>query len=106
LIAQTPGRPAAHGSVTGAAGERKHVAIDAGKAPPPAGGIEPPPPPPPEGNPRQGLRTASYVADGVGVAGLATFAVFGVMARSTYNSLQSECPGPCTVDHGDQVSSG
>jgi hypothetical protein len=107
LVAETPGRPPAHQSVTVAAGEKKHIDIDAGTAPPPpapAPAIAPPPPP--EGNPRQGLRSASFVAAGVGVAGLATFAVFGLMAKSTYDTLASECHGPCTTDHGDQVSSG
>jgi hypothetical protein len=44
------------------------------------------------------LRTWAYVAGGVGVGGLATFAVFGLLARSTYNDLQSQCGGPCAPD--------
>jgi hypothetical protein len=106
IVAETPGRPAAHVSVTVAAAEKKHVDIDAGTAPPPPEPVAAPTPPPPEGNPRQGLRTASFVAAGVGVAGLATFGVFGLMAKSTYDSLESECHGACTTNHSDQVSSG
>jgi hypothetical protein len=107
IVAETPGRPPTKVNVTLAVGEKKHVDIDAGTAPPP----EPAPvvvvaPPPVEGNPRQGLRTASFVAAGVGVVGLAGFAVFGLMAKSTYDNLQSECHGPCATDHSDQVSSG
>jgi hypothetical protein len=39
-----------------------------------------------------GLRTASYVAGGVGVAGLATFGVFGLLNNSTYSDLEDRCP--------------
>jgi hypothetical protein len=38
------------------------------------------------------LRTWAYVAGGVGVAGLATFGIFGAMSNSAYNSLDSSCP--------------
>ena len=106
IVAETPGRPAARATVTVVAGEKKHVEIDAGMAPPPPPEPAPALPPPVEGNPHQALRTASFVAGGVGVAGLATFAVFGLMAKSTYTTLQRECPGPCTSDHGSEVSSG
>src|ERR1041385_1122326 len=37
------------------------------------------------------LRTWAYVAGGVGVAGLATFAVFGSMSNSKYNELSDQC---------------
>ena len=104
IVAETPDRPAARASVTVAAGEKKHVTIDAGPTPAPP---EPAAPPlPPHGDPRQGLRTASFVAGGVGLVGVATFAVFGAMAKSTYDDLESECHGPCSTNHGDQVSSG
>jgi hypothetical protein len=105
IVVETPGRPNAHASVTVAAGEKKDVSIDAGLPPAPSEPAPAPAPAPPPGS-NGGLRAASFVAAGVGVAGFATFAVFGVMAKSTYDSLQSECHGPCATDHGDQVSSG
>ncbi len=106
VVVETPGRPPARASVTVAAGEKKQIAIDAGRPPPPPEEPAAAPAVPPEGNPHQALRTASFVVGGVGVVGLATFAVFGLMAKSTYDDLQSECHGPCTTDHDDQVSAG
>jgi hypothetical protein len=40
-----------------------------------------------------GSHTLAYVAGGVGVVGLAAFGVFGSMANSKYDSLDSKCPG-------------
>jgi hypothetical protein len=37
------------------------------------------------------LRTWAYVAGGVGVAGVATFAIFGLMNNSKHNKLQDQC---------------
>ena len=106
IVAETPGRPAVHASVTLAAGEKKQANIDVGPAPPPPEPVQAAAPRHEETNPRQGLRTVSFVAGGVGVVGLATFAVFGALATLTYNNLENECHGPCTTDHSDQVSSG
>ena len=106
ILAETPGRPPARARVTVAAGEHKTATIDAGLAPPPPPEPAMAPAPVVELEPSHAPRTAAYVAGGVGVAGLATFAVFGLMAKSTYDSLQSECHGPCSTDHGDQISSG
>jgi len=39
-----------------------------------------------------GSRAPAYIAAGVGVAGFATFAVFGLMANSKYNKLVDGCP--------------
>jgi hypothetical protein len=105
IVAETPDRPAVRESVSVEAGEEKRVTIDAGPPPPPPAPVASAPLPA-EGNPRQNLRTASFVAGGVGVAGVAAFAIFGAMAKSTYDSLVGECHGPCTTDHDDQVSSG
>jgi hypothetical protein len=55
------------------------------------------------------LRPFSYVAGGIGVAGLATFAIFGIMSNSTYSDLKSACPssqGGCPPSKKDEVSSG
>ena len=46
------------------------------------------------------------MAGGIGVVGVATFAVFAAMAKSTFDNLESERHGPCSTDHADQVSSG
>ncbi len=51
------------------------------------------------------LRPFAYVAGGVGVAGLATLAIFGLMSNSTYSDLQSACPpshGGCPASAGKQ----
>lgn len=50
---------------------------------------------------RKRLRTAAYVAGGVGAAGLVTFAVAGSMARSQYATLNDECAGPCPQRQSD-----
>lgn len=53
------------------------------------------------------MRTWAYVAGGVGAGGLVTFAVFGVLARSTYNDLQNQCSGgPCPPDKAGEIASG
>jgi hypothetical protein len=41
------------------------------------------------------MRTMSFVAGGVGVAGLGVFTVAGLMARSTFKDLETQCPGRC-----------
>jgi hypothetical protein len=109
VVVETPGHAPVTASVTLAQGGKTSVTIDAQSGallaeptspsaePPPAPAPEPmsPPPPPPAASP---LRTWAYVAGGVGVGGLATFAVFGLLARSTYNDLQNQCGGPCAPD--------
>jgi len=50
---------------------------------------------------RKRMRTAAYVAGGVGAAGLVTFAVAGSMARSQYATLRDECAGPCPQRQAD-----
>jgi hypothetical protein len=55
-----------------------------------------------------GLRTAGYVTVGVGVAGLAVFAITGSMAASKFNQLKSDCGGKRCTDqkYADTVDSG
>ncbi|HEY2515227.1 MAG TPA: tetratricopeptide repeat protein [Polyangiaceae bacterium] len=107
ILAQTPGRPPGRTTATVSAGERKRVTVDAGLPAPVAAAPEPAPapPPPPEG-PTQPTRTIAYLSGGIGVIGFATFAVFGMMAKSTYDGLQRECSGPCTSDHSGEIHSG
>jgi tetratricopeptide (TPR) repeat protein len=54
-----------------------------------------------------GSRAPAYVAAGVGVAGLATFAVFGLLANSKYNELIDKCPDKqCPPDLEDTKKAG
>jgi hypothetical protein len=52
------------------------------------------------------LRPYAYVAGGVGVLGIATFAIFGLMSNSAYSDLQSACHPGCPSDKHDEVSRG
>lgn len=53
------------------------------------------------------LRTYAYVAGGVGVAGLATFAVFGLMNKSKFDDLESSCTnGSCGPGRQDDIDAG
>jgi len=49
---------------------------------------------------RSGMRTLAFVAGGVGVAGLATFGIFGLMNNSKFGELEDSC-GPNKVCSGD-----
>jgi hypothetical protein len=58
---------------------------------------------------RHRVRAYAYVAGGVGLAGMAMFAVFGLMSNAAYGDLQSACPPPsrrCPPDKQSEVSSG
>ncbi len=63
-------------------------------------------PPPSSGSRKSGLRTASYIAGGVGVVGLGTFAIAGLLSNSSYNDLQSACHPGCPADKSSEISSG
>jgi hypothetical protein len=52
------------------------------------------------------LRPYAYVAGGLGVAGVATFAIFGLMSNSVYSDLQSACHPGCPPDKRGEVSRG
>lgn len=69
------------------------------EAPPP----QPVAPPPAD---RTKLRPYSYVAAGVGVAGLLTFTVLGVMSNSTYNDLKNVCTGGCPPGKQSEIDQG
>jgi hypothetical protein len=105
----TPGHADVTRSVTLNAGASTSLTIDAqsgaSDAPAPVAAAEPPPVvAAPKGSP---LRTLAYVAGGVGVVGIATFSLFGVMAHSSYNELQSTCgTAPCPASKADEISSG
>jgi hypothetical protein len=59
-----------------------------------------------EARPSNGLRTAAYVAGGVGVAGLVTFGVFGALDHSIYSDLQSKCAAGCAAGNSSQIDKG
>lgn len=64
-------------------------------------------PPGPAAEPNHGMRTAAYVAGGVGIAGLASFGVFGYLTRSQFNSLEQDCPdATCPPNSADEVDRG
>jgi hypothetical protein len=103
VLVETPGHGPVKRTLTLVAGQKTALTVDAqsGELPPAA---PPEPPPPTEPSP---LRTWAYVAGGVGVAGLVTFGIAGVLARSTYNDLNSTCGGgPCPPDKTGEISSG
>jgi hypothetical protein len=61
--------------------------------------------PPPSSGSR--LRPYAYVAGGVGIAGMATFGIFGLMDKSTYGDLQNSCPhNVCPPGKQGEVDSG
>ncbi|HEX5098727.1 MAG TPA: hypothetical protein VFV94_04475 [Polyangiaceae bacterium] len=54
-----------------------------------------------------GSRTPAYIAAGVGVVGLATFGVFGLLANAKYNELIDKCPDShCAPDLEDTKKAG
>lgn len=95
----------ARAEVTLTAGSTETVELNL--VPPSSGEAAPPPPPEPPkvavdtsstGTP---LRTWAYVAGGVGVAGFATFAIFGSMSNSKYNDLKAQCGNGGACSQGD-----
>jgi len=137
VVVTSGGKPIAKQSITIAAGEKKTVALDAKPAPaaPAVVPVVPSATTPPhapgdddddnpwekqkkaqttpalapvaETNPRAKLRPYAYVAGGVGAAGFLTFAIFGLLEKSTYSSLQSDCPNHvCSSSKFGDVSTG
>lgn len=112
VVVSTPGHEPAKRTVTLAAGQKMTLTVDAmagepvpAAAPPPA--PEPAPPADAGGSSRTSLRPWAYVAGGVGAAGLVTFGIFAVLAKSTYDDLNSACNGgPCPPSKNGEISSG
>jgi hypothetical protein len=106
VLVETPGHGPVKRTVTLVAGQKTALTVDAMSGDLPAAPATPPPGPASEPS-NSPLRTWAYVAGGVGVAGLVTFAVGGLMARSTYNDLNGACNGgPCPADKSGEISSG
>lgn len=111
IVVSTPGYLPIKRTVSLAAGQKTSLVIDAQSgvretAPSqPPGPASPPPPVPATGQPW--MRTGVYVAGGVAAVGLVTFAVAGLMARSTYDDLNSACGGgPCPSSRAGDISDG
>jgi hypothetical protein len=109
IVVETPAHQPIKRTVTVAAGEKISLSINAQ-----SGELEggPPPPPPvaapvPERKDLASLRPWAYVGAGVGAAGLVSFALFGALARSDYDDLQTACGGgPCPASKQDEIASG
>jgi hypothetical protein len=110
VVVSVGGAEVARQTVTLGTSDRKTIVLDAQ-----------PKPPEPTAAPEQpreqpmvvvdtspgGLRTAAYIAGGVGVAGLATFAIFGSLEKSSFNQLNDACHGePCPPGHADDIATG
>jgi hypothetical protein len=110
VVVETPGHAPQRQTVTLAAAETKAIRIDAA-----AGTIavaEAAPPPVDDGandrtKAKKNLRLFAFVAGGVGVAGLATFAVAGTLANGPYSDLKDKCQGgPCPASERGKIDSG
>jgi len=107
LSVESPGRPPVRQSLHVSRGERAAVTLDGGPVPPEAGAPQATSPPPVRagtaGEPSGAgaARTWAYVAGGVGVVGVATFAIAGVASNGTYSDLQTKCgAGRCPGGSG------
>jgi stress response protein YsnF len=102
-----------------AAGREAEVTLKLGEVTPEEPGVakpeakptpSPPAPEPVSESPPAGsssLKTYAYVAGGVGVIGVAGFAVFGLMNNSAYSDLESDCPdGHCSPDRSEDIDAG
>ena len=128
VLTDSRGAEIARRTVIAATGQTVPVSLDGATAAPPppvekakadvseedhsgAGDGAPPaelpssPPPEPTSDPRK-LRPFAYVAGGIGVAGLASFTVFGLLSSSTYSDLQKVCPRGCPPDKHGEIDSG
>jgi hypothetical protein len=106
VVVETPGHKPVTKSVTLAAGEKTSLAIDAQSGELEGGPAPAPVVAPVEPN-RAPFRKWAYVSAGTGAAGLITFAVFGALAQSKYNDLQSACGNrPCPPSQSGNVSTG
>jgi hypothetical protein len=114
VLSDADGKELARQTVSATVGQKTAVALDAEPAPPKSADVaeekpdQPPPAePPPETSGGSKLRPYSYVVGGVGVAGLALFAIYGLIANSTYSDLQGACPNNvCPPGKQSEIDSG
>jgi hypothetical protein len=111
IVVTSAGRRPVRATLSLGAGEKKEIAIDSASpepppAPTPPSAILTPPAPRAIDAPvapaaeRSALRPWGFVAAGIGAAGLATFAIGGVMSGRTYRELENECQAPCPSKSG------
>lgn len=99
-------------SVAAGATEKVQLDLEAAPksetAPAPAPAPAPIAPARPADSPPPPLRTYALIAGGVGVAGFATFAAFGLMNKSKFDDLESSCTsdGHCGPGRQDDIDAG
>jgi len=116
VVATLPDGRSARREVAVAAGATEKVALELGAESAPVPAKEEPVAKPAAGTASvstadlqkpSSLRPVAYVAGGVGVAGLATFAIFGMMNKSKYDDLDSGCTdGHCGPGRQDDIDAG
>jgi hypothetical protein len=123
VLTDSAGNEIARRTASTSIGQTTPVSLDAAPAAPPPpekatadvsdddkpGGASPPPPPEtPASQPSDPTkwRPLAYFAGGVGVAGLASFTVFGLLSNSTYNDLQKTCPNGCPPGKHSEIDNG
>ncbi|HSO37540.1 MAG TPA: hypothetical protein VLT33_33675 [Labilithrix sp.] len=103
FVIETQGRPASHIDITLREGEERTVAPDPEQAPPPAPVAvrsAPPDPPPPS-------RAPAYVVGGIGVAGLVTGVITGLVTMTAASTYKDHCHnGQCDSDGLSAASAG
>jgi hypothetical protein len=105
VAVETPGQTPVRQEITLAAGDRKAMALDAAANAPAATTITPAVAAEPADH--GALRPYAFAAAGVAAAGLATFAVAGIMANGTYSKLKDACgSAPCPPGHASDISAG
>ncbi len=118
IVAKIPARGSVIRTITVSPGSEGSVAIDLAESEPqpevPA--VTPiqdaPLPPPQEDKPAPqeeatSLKPYAFIAGGVGVAGLATFAVLGALNNSKFKDLEDECKGgPCPAGTQSDIDTG
>ena len=104
---QHAGQPSIEQKLLAVQGEKNRVvtadwssATDASPNPPsPAG----PPPHPSPGAPHSAVPATAYVFGGLGIAGLAVFASFGIKGWADLNHLRSSCAPGCSASDVDSM---
>ncbi len=94
ITGDAPNGDSARATATLAPGAEQTLSLEFHPKPPPVPDAVPlpAPSPPPVHDSGIRLRTWSYVAGGIGVAGAITFVAFGAMSSSKYDELDSACP--------------
>lgn len=116
ILVESKSKPPVKMGVTLNAGDKPAIDFDV-LAPPPSaipstpGVVTPPPAQPTDtksgGASKKTLRTAAFIAGGVGVVGLGMFVIQGIRSNSTYSDLELHCgAGPCKANRQTEVDRG